>query len=1090
MKKRILSILLTLVMVIGMLPTVAFAADGTLTWGKESNGTPYVQWDADEFSYGASLWVKIMKDDEQLIGTDGAFRVNNNTGGKLDLTQQIRNGGSGEYVVEISAEGKTLTSAPKSFKFDNQLKKPTLSYNAETVTLSWNDVGAAYYLLTIYKDTWNLVFKDERVDGTSIDLSEWIPSAGSYSVALKAISEDFTCSSSENALTTINKDSTLSEITGLKVNGLTASWDAFDDATEYWIKVKKVGGNQVEGVRVSAVNFDLNRAVSHKWGGEGTYEVNVIAFKNSVQISNETSVNFDFEFEDLLKFNSQSPEMPSGKTTTWLEYVVDEPAQFRFNHDQLVSYWQSAGYDVEKYARLEGLWGDLMTPVEDTTDVTNGYPRIIDHTFDKPGMYKLTETLRLKDKDGNIVATKTHVFNINVVAKPPVTPTITQQPTSVTGATGSSATLTAKATDAASAQWYKVASNGFTTALTGSFSNGTATLTVNKSNNAIGDRYYCIFKSEDGSSIATNMATVCFVPTVTSGSTVTVTAGQNAYLKVTASGCDHYDNANGWYKDGVSTELSSGGDYYVMGTTLCILAADASDAGTYTYKYVTHGKTVTGTVTMVVNSATSTNTIDTFDITGLDNPVILGTTADTYVSVPGSAKYTVESVTWTAGVNSSGVVTGSSGMVSVKLKAKSGYTFKSGDLRGTVEGITKTVYSVPSGATSITVNIDYNSYSSWKIVYPENDTVSISTDSLTFRKGIAANGQKIKGSFTCTHGNLVDTNLHHKGINFAVYNTSGNAMPAGLTLNKDGTITGTPTAAGVYTVFVEARSVNANGTASNCSGLVVKMIKIVVASENSHDWDIEHPEVITPATCTTDGVSRIKCKDTGCTAHQDVTVPSTGHNWGEWPTYIVPTCKDGSITITRTCGNANCPVKTESKTINGLHMAMDWTTDATDHWKVCGYCETKILVEKDAHKDTNSDNKCDVCEYDMTPAVQPTTAPSSTTEPGNPTDVPTTEQTDTPTTQPTTAPSGTTAPGNPTDTLTTVPTANTVAPTAELTTQPTTNNSGESSAVPTPTTPEGEVDGNNLWWLWILIAAVAVGGIVLFVILGKKKKEQ
>ena len=82
-----------------------------------------------------------------------------------------------------------------------------------------------------------------------------------------------------------------------------------------------------------------------------------------------------------------------------------------------------------------------------------------------------------------------------------------------------------------------------------------------------------------------------------------------------------------------------------------------------------------------------------------------------------------------------------------------------------------------------------------------------------------------------------------------------------------------------------------------------------------------------------------------------------------------------------------------------------------------------------------------------------------------------------PTTQPTTAPTD----------------EPTVAPTAEPTTRPTADDPGsESSATPAPTTPAGDVDdnGGSLWWIWIVIAAVAVCGVVLFIVFGKKKKEQ
>lgn len=46
------------------------------------------------------------------------------------------------------------------------------------------------------------------------------------------------------------------------------------------------------------------------------------------------------------------------------------------------------------------------------------------------------------------------------------------------------------------------------------------------------------------------------------------------------------------------------------------------------------------------------------------------------------------------------------------------------------------------------------------------------------------------------------------------------------------------------------------------------------------------------------------------------------------------------------------------------------------------------------------------------------------------------------------------------------------------------------NTVPVPETPQNDTAGPNLLWLWIVIAVVTVGGIGLFVVLGKKKKEQ
>ena len=544
--------------------------------------------------------------------------------------------------------------------------------------------------------------------------------------------------------------------------------------------------------------------------------------------------------------------------------------------------------------------------------------------------------------------------------KPLVTPTITQQPEDVANATGD-VTLTAKADNATRARWYVEKSDGTIEALGDAFTDGTSTQTVSKTDNAIGNRYFCAFWSVDGKIAKTDSVTVCFVPTVTSNGNVTVAAGNTAFLKVTESGCGHYADANGWYKGGV--ELTSGDKYYIMGTTLAVQNAATKDAGTYTYKYVTeHGDEVTANVTLTVNTGSSSTTIDTFDIFGLDNPMILGTVADTEVSVPDDANYTVESVTCTF-TNGSGVVTSANGSVRIKLKAKSGYTFASGDLAGTVEGIYKTVYSVPANATEITVTVDYNNYSSWKIAYPENDTISISTDSLTLKVGTAANGQKVEGDYKCTHSGLADTNLHHTGMKYAVYSgIADNEMPAGLTLNADGTITGTPTTAGVYTVMVRADSVNANGTVSNCSGLAVKAIEIIVEDKYAHTHDTA--VVSDTATCTTDGVKTLKC---GCTVES----PAKGHDWEAWGPVEVPTCQQGDYTQYRDCNNG-CGEK-DSRIIKAMHMPTgDWTTDATDHWKVCTYGCGTILVDKVAHTDADSNKKCDVCGYDMTPAQSTT----------------------------------------------------------------------------------------------------------------------
>ena len=150
-----------------------------------------------------------------------------------------------------------------------------------------------------------------------------------------------------------------------------------------------------------------------------------------------------------------------------------------------------------------------------------------------------------------------------------------------------------------------------------------------------------------------------------------------------------------------------------------------------------------------------------------------------------------------------------------------------------------------------------------------------------------------------------------------------------------------------------------------------------------HNWDVENPVVVDPATCTEDGVGKIEC--TICDAYQNITAYATGHNWGEWNNgnpYFAPTCQQPALTITRTCKNDSS--HTENRTINPMHMSTsDWTTDATDHWKVCTYGCGTIVVEKENHTDTDSNNECDICKYDMTPAAATEISQISLTLPEN-----------------------------------------------------------------------------------------------------------
>jgi hypothetical protein len=69
--------------------------------------------------------------------------------------------------------------------------------------------------------------------------------------------------------------------------------------------------------------------------------------------------------------------------------------------------------------------------------------------------------------------------------------------------------------------------------------------------------------------------------------------------------------------------------------------------------------------------------------------------------------------------------------------------------------------------------------------------------------------------------------------------------------------------------------------------------------------------------------------------------------------------------------------------LNALnHEAKDtWSSDADNHWKECARCSGQQL-EKAAHADTDSDEKCDACSYAMpkAPSNNETEKPTDATE--------------------------------------------------------------------------------------------------------------
>jgi len=171
-------------------------------------------------------------------------------------------------------------------------------------------------------------------------------------------------------------------------------------------------------------------------------------------------------------------------------------------------------------------------------------------------------------------------------------------------------------------------------------------------------------------------------------------------------------------------------------------------------------------------------------------------------------------------------------------------------------------------------------------------------------------------------------------------------------------------------------------------------------------------------------------------------------------TATVETFDDGSI---------NVSVKLTALSKEHKHTDSSWKTDKDNHWKICTdtACGT-ITVAKEAHKDANKDNKCDICTYAI-PAAD-TSKPSQTTS----------------------------SKPDSNDSTQSKPTAS----------EPDTNETQSSIATDTETdnstpqdnTDDSELKGNedNNSWIWIVLIAVlvlAAGAVVVFVVLKKKKAE-
>lgn len=111
-----------------------------------------------------------------------------------------------------------------------------------------------------------------------------------------------------------------------------------------------------------------------------------------------------------LEITDEQPLMPEGENTTFVESYTESWVGYNFNHKPLPQELIDAGYYVERVYSLQGPKGTEIPETKNT-----GTNRIEFGTmYSEPGVYTLRMGLRLKDKDGNIVDTLGHKFNVFV----------------------------------------------------------------------------------------------------------------------------------------------------------------------------------------------------------------------------------------------------------------------------------------------------------------------------------------------------------------------------------------------------------------------------------------------------------------------------------------------------------------------------------------------------------------------------------------------------------------------------------------------------------------------------------------------------
>lgn len=638
------------------------------------------------------------------------------------------------------------------------------------------------------------------------------------------------------------------------------SYNIYADDVDTGVKLLKVGG-QVANATVDYYTYTLTA------GAGGTVSDSKVTFPSG------TSGVF-------LKGTEIAPTGTPNPGYTGPSWSTTPPATLNAKTELTASFTAKA-IKLTKPADVSLTYGStLSTPVTwQVTDATYSAGDSITYTYtvSAPSGVTFSDYFTISPASGTATSgANTPVTLTAVAGKTPPTGTYTVQVTGESGYNGTTDTpnpifsITVGAAASASVKILKdgsaytgydssAAANKVTLngTIDGSYSNTTATYTFS---NLVPGQTYNVYQGG-----ADTGKTVTAASGSTTGNTAEIkywTVSMGAGANVGSKWLD--TSASSTSGSGDSYIVKDGGDVYAHATPATGYVGNAS----WSYSATTHGGSdptsgnsihitnITGTLTVTPSysqyEGTITVNLDGSAYTAFSGTVSVGGKAATkggngstwsYTGATGTAAVTTSDGTPSPAVNVTG--TGRNATVnyySLAISAGTGGTVNSAVNGNYLTG--KSVTITATAASGFSFDGWYEPGGSTAVSKAASYSVSMTKKQELEARFKAAAITYNGGSITYIYNNGTPTSTtkdvkgtpNIAGVTFTSYRVaSGSSMPDGLTLNADGTISGTPTKAGSYTVEVEATASNGMKPTANWTFTVdkVKLTAPVIAVKNN-----------------------------------------------------------------------------------------------------------------------------------------------------------------------------------------------------------------------------------------------------------------